>query len=187
MEILVGVGLHVWCPVASKRFVVFEKTEMCKKNICRLCNVKRLKQDIKSRCNLHLWNAWKLKCSTVRITCPCDQCDSVFCALQLTALIKPKWCFLLYCCACLLPNAILMEAGWTTVPCPATNISILTCKSSARTKQSVISVALKTPLEIKLGICVHKTSLLHRPDDHIGFTPSCSPPHFTTKLRPCYR
>jgi len=45
------------------------------------------------------------------------------------------------------------------------------CKSSARTKQSVISVALKTPLEIKLGISIHKT-LLQRPDDH-GFTPSC--------------
>jgi len=37
----------------------------------------------------------------------------------------------------------------------------------------VISVALKTPLEIKLGICIHKTSFLHRPDDYIGFTPSC--------------
>ena len=50
--------------------------------------------------------------------------------------------------------------------------------------QSVISVALKTPLEIRLGICIYKTSLLHRPDDYLGFTPSC-PPHFTTKLRPC--
>jgi len=36
----------------------------------------------------------------------------------------------------------------------------------------VISVALKTPQEI-LGIFICKTSLLHRPDDHIGFTPSC--------------
>jgi len=26
-----------------------------------------------------------------------------------------------------------------------------------------------------LGICIYKTSLLHRPDDYIGFTPSCSP------------
>jgi len=40
----------------------------------------------------------------------------------------------------------------------------------------VISVALKTPLEIRLGICTYKTWLLHRPDDCIGFTPSC-PPH----------
>jgi len=43
-------------------------------------------------------------------------------------------------------------------------------------QKSVISVALKTPLEIKLGICIHKTSLLHQPNDHISFTPSC-PPH----------
>jgi len=33
------------------------------------------------------------------------------------------------------PNTILMEAGWTTAPCPATNVSILICKSSARTKR----------------------------------------------------
>ena len=88
-----------------------------------------------------------------------------------------------YCCACLHPNTMLMEAGWNTVPCPATNINILICKSSARTKQSVISVALKTPLEIRLGICIYKTSLLHRPDDHIGFTPSC-PPTFYNKIAP---
>jgi len=43
----------------------------------------------------------------------------------------------------------------------------------------VISVALKTPLEKRLAICIYKTSLLHRPDDYIDFTPSC-PPHFTT-------
>jgi len=39
----------------------------------------------------------------------------------------------------------------------------------------VISVALKTPLEIRLGICIYKTSFLHRPDDYIGFIPSCPP------------
>jgi len=116
--------------------------------------------------------------------CMCDQCDSAFCALQLTALIKPNSCILLYCCACLYPNTILIQEGWTTVPCPATNLSILICKSSARTKKSEIIVALKTPLEIRLGICTYKTSLLHRPDDYTGFTPSC-PPTFTTKLSPC--
>ena len=99
-----------------------------------------------------------------------------FCALKLTVLIKPKWCVLLYCCACLHPNTILMETGWTTVACPTTNLSILICKSSARTKQSVISVALKTPLEIRLVICIYKTSLLHRLEDWIGFALSC-PPH----------
>ena len=60
-----------------------------------------------------------------------------------------------------------------TAPCPATNLSIIICKSFARTKQCEISVALKTPIEIRLGICIYKTSLLHRPDDYIGFPPSC--------------
>jgi len=45
-----------------------------------------------------------------------------------------------------------------------------------RIKQCVISVAFKTPLKKRLGICIYKTSLLHRPDEYIGFTPSC-PPH----------
>jgi len=47
----------------------------------------------------------------------------------------------------------------------------------------VIRVALKTPLEIRLGICIYKTSLLHRPVDYIGFTPSC-PPTFYNKIAP---
>ena len=115
--------------------------------------------------------------------CTCDQYDLAFCALQLTALIKPNWCILLYFCACLHPNTTLMEAGWTTVPCPAITFSILICKSSARTKQSVISVALKTHLETRVGICIYKPSLLHRPNDYIGFTPSC-PPTFYNKIAP---
>ena len=54
-------------------------------------------------------------------------------------------------------------------------------------KQSVVSIALKTPLEIRLGICLglHKTSLLHRPDDHIDFTPIC-PPTFYNKIAPMH-
>ena len=54
-------------------------------------------------------------------------------------------------------------------------LGILIRNSSARINQSVISVAFKTPLQIRLGICTYKTSLLHRPDDYIGFTPSCHP------------
>ena len=96
MEILVGVELHAWCPGALKDLTIFQKTEMCNKNIYRLCNVKWLEQDIKSCCYSHfLWNAWKLKCSTVRVICTCDQYDLVFCALQLTTLIKPNWYILL--------------------------------------------------------------------------------------------
>jgi len=156
-----------------------------KKNIYRLYDIKRLEQDIKSCCNL-THTSYKMHenwCSTVRVICTCAQCDSAFCALQLTALIKHNWYVLLHCCACLHPNTILMEAGWTAVQSPATNLSILTCKSSARTKHSVISVALETPLEIRLGICIYKISLLHRPDDYIGFTPSC-PPIFYNKIAP---
>ena len=151
---------------------------MCKKNTHRLCKVKRLEQDIKPRCKRTLIKCMKLKCSTVRAKCTCDQCDSAFCALQLTALIKPSWCILLYCCSCLHPNTILMEAGWTTVACPETNLSILTWKSSTRT-----CVALKTPLEIRLRICIYKTSFLHRPDDYVGFTPCC-PPTVCNKIAP---
>jgi len=40
----------------------------------------------------------------------------------------------------------------------------------------VISVALKTPLNTRLGICIFITLLPHRADDYIGFTSSC-PPH----------
>jgi len=127
------------------QFIVVHFDLIANPFLCRYAS--KTEQDIKSPCNPHLlWNAWKLKCSTVRVISTCDQCDSAFCALQLTALMKPKWCILLYCCACLHPNTMLMEAGWTTVACPATNLSILSifiCKSSARTKQIVISVALK--------------------------------------------
>jgi len=47
----------------------------------------------------------------------------------------------------------------------------------------VISVPFKTLLETRLGICIYKTSLLHRPDDYIVFTPSC-PPTFYNKIAP---
>ena len=36
----------------------------------------------------------------------------------------------------------------------------------------MISVALKTPLETKLGICIYKMSLLHRPDNYISVKPN---------------
>jgi len=48
----------------------------------------------------------------------------------------------------------------------------------------VVSVALKTPIEIRLGICIYKLSLLHRPwVQYIGFTPS-APPTFYNKIAP---
>jgi len=39
----------------------------------------------------------------------------------------------------------------------------------------VISVAFKTFQKTRLGNCIYKTSLLHRPDEHIRYTPSCPP------------
>ena len=45
----------------------------------------------------------------------------------------------------------------------------------------MINVVFKTPLATRLGICIYKTSLLHRPDDYICFTPSC-PPTFYNKI-----
>jgi len=47
----------------------------------------------------------------------------------------------------------------------------------------VISVAFKTPLKIRLGICINKTSHQHRPDEYVDFTPSC-PPTFCNKIAP---
>jgi len=85
---------------------------------------------------------------------------------------------------CLFPSkSILMEAGWTTVQCPATNLRIVVRYVTHLQEQSLISVALKTPLEIRLGICIYKTALLHRPGDYIGFTPSC-PPIFYNNIAP---
>ena len=145
---------------------------MCKKNVYRLCNIRRLEQNIKSRCNPHFFqNAWRLKCSTVRMICMCEQCDSAFCALQLTALIKPNCCVLQYCCACLYHSLIVVQPSWTTVRCP---------KTFAGMKHSVISVALRTPLKTRLL----QTSLRHRPTT-ILVLHQAFPPHFTTKLPPC--
>jgi len=42
----------------------------------------------------------------------------------------------------------------------------------------MIGVVLKIPLKTRLGICIYKNSLPHRPDDYIGFTSSCPPPTF---------
>jgi len=111
----------------------------------------------------------------LKVRCTCDQCDSPFCALQPTALIKPNLCVLLYCCACLYHSLMVVQPSWTTVPRPATKLTLLISESFVGTKQSVICVALKTPLKTRLAICVYKTLLLHRVDDYIGFTSSCLP------------
>ena len=118
----------------------------------------------------------KIELFYLKVICTCDQCDSPFCALQLTALIKPNLCVLLYCCACLYHSLIVLQASWTTVPCPTTKFTLSISESFVGTKQSVISFALKTPPKTRLRICIYKTLLLHQVDDYIGFTSSC-PPH----------
>ena len=118
----------------------------------------------------------KIDVFCLRVICTCEQCDSPLCALQLTALIKPNWCVLLYCVAWLYHSLIVMKSTWTTIPCPTTKLSLLISKSFVAIKQSVINVALKTPLKTRLGICIYIISLPHRPDNYIGFTSSC-PPH----------
>jgi len=87
----------------------------------------------------------------LRVICMCDQCDSPFCVLQLTAPIKPNWCVLLYCCTCSYHNLIVVQPSWTTVPCPTAKLGLLISKSFVGIKQSVIGVALRTPLKNKIG------------------------------------
>jgi len=116
--------------------------------------------------------------------CTCDRRDLAICALQLTALIKAQ----------LMCSAILLCLFASKYDINGSRLNYSTVSSNKfkyiNTKyvnnlqgQSVISVALKTPLEIRLGICIYKTSLLHRPDDYIGFTPRC-PPLFYNKIAP---
>jgi len=76
-----------------------------------------------------------------------------------------------------------MEAGWTTVPCPATNLCIFICKSSARTKQSVL-VALKTCLEVKLGICIYIKSHFCIDPTTIFVSHQADAPTFYNKMLP---
>jgi len=64
---------------------------------------------------------------------------------------KPNWYVLLCWCACLYHSLIVVQPTWTTVPCPTIKLSLLLSKSFVGIKQSVISVALKTPLKNKIG------------------------------------
>jgi len=123
----------------------------------------------------------KIDAFYLRVICKCDQCDSLFCALQLTALIKRNLCVLLYCCASLCHSLTVVQPSWTAVLCSTTKLSLLISKPFVGINQSVIGVALKTPLKTRLGICIYKTSLPHRPDDYIGFASSC-PPTFCNKI-----
>ena len=93
----------------------------------------------------------KINVFYLRVICACDQWDSPFCALQLTALIKPNWCVLLYCCGSLCHSLIVVQPSWTAVPCATTKLGLLISKPFVGIKQSVIGVALKTPPKNKIG------------------------------------
>ena len=120
----------------------------------------------------------------LRVICTCDQCNSPFCALQLTALIKPSWCVLLYCCASLCHSLTVVQPSWTAVPCPTTNLGLLISKPFVGIKQSVIGVALKTPLKNKIGNLYLQNFTSASARWLYWFYIKLSPPHFTTKLRP---
>jgi len=118
------------------------------------------------------------------VICTRDQCDSPFCTLQLTALMKPNLCVLPYCCASLCHSLIVVQPSWTAVPCPTTKLGLSISKPFVGIKQSVIGVALKIPLKkqdwefvftkLHFRIGPMTTLVLHQ----------AAPPHFTTKLRP---
>ena len=116
VEILGGVGLHALMPIFIKKIRSFFKKRKCARKVFI---VLVMLSDLNKTSNRAVTHTYKM--------------DENWSGL-LSALIKPNWCVLLYFCACLPPNTILMETGWTTVPCPATNLSILICKSSAWTK-----------------------------------------------------
>ena len=162
---------------------------MCKKNTYRLCKVKRLEQNIKSRCKPRLL----IKCmKTAVFYCKCEMH------------VRPMRFSILCTSTDSCDKTQLMHS--TILLCLLTskydiNGSRLNYSTVSRNKFKYInrkiiykdmccsdSVALKTLLDIRLGICIYKTSL--RPDDcridpmTVGFTPCC-PPQFTTKLGPC--
>jgi len=59
----------------------------------------------------------------------------------------------------------------------------IVCKSSARTKQSVIGISLKTHLEIRLESVYIKRHFCRDPMTILA-SHQAVPPTFTTKLRP---
>ena len=120
----------------------------------------------------------------LRVICTCDQCDSPFCALQLTALIKPDWCFLLYCCACLYHSLEVVQPSWIAVPCPTTKLSLLISKSFVRIKQGVIRVALKTLLKNKVGNLYLQNFTSASARWPCWFYIKLSPPTFYNKIAP---
>jgi len=121
----------------------------------------------------------------LRVICTCDQCDSQFCALQLTALIKPDWGVLLYCFACLYHSLEVVQPSWIAVPCPTTKLGLIISKSFVGVKQGVILVALKTLLNNKVGNLYLQNFTSASAGWLCWFCIKLSPPHFTTKLRPC--
>ena len=140
---------------------------------------------MKSRCNPHLQNALKSMCSTWEWYARATNAIHPFCALQLTALIKPDWGVLLYCFACLYHSLAVVQTSWTTIPCPTTKLSLLISKSFVGIKQNVISVALKTLLKNKVGNLYLQNFTSASARWLYWFYIKLSPPHFTTKLRPC--
>jgi len=121
----------------------------------------------------------------LRVICTCDQCDSPFCALQLTALIKHNLCVLLYCFASLYHSLAVVQPS--RVPCLTTKLGLLISKSFVGIKQSVINVVLKTLLKSKIGNLVFTKLRFRIGPMNILVLHQAVPPTFYNKLRPCTR
>jgi len=107
METCLGVLLHARCLVAKGT-----KQQKCARKIFNynLQYIYRTLQFIvfltlsafyktSNRALTHTYKMHTNRC-VLQVISTCGKCDSLFCALHVTALIKPNWCVLLYCCAC---------------------------------------------------------------------------------------
>jgi len=123
-------------------------------------------------------------CSTV--ICTCDQCDSLFCALQLTALIKTQLMCSSNCCASLCHSLIVVQPSWTAAPWPTTKLRLLISKPFLGIKQSVIGVALKTPLKNKIGNLYLQNFTSASSQMTILVLHQADPPTFYNKIAPMH-
>jgi len=83
----------------------------------------------------------------------CDQCEIILCTTTDSSDITQLCSTILLCLFTSKYDINGSRLNYSTVSRNKVKY-INICKSSARTKQSVISVALKTPLEIRLEICM---------------------------------
>jgi len=163
--------------------VAFSKNGNVPENTYRLCKVKRLEQDIKSRCKPTLLTKCmktevfycksEMHVRQMRFSILCTSTDSS----DKTQLMHPT---ILLCLFTSKYDINGSRLNYSTVS--RNKFKYINMKIIYKDMCCSDSVALITPLEMRLGICTYKTSLLHRPDDYVGFTPCCPP--FDNKIGP---